>query len=171
MKNKYRLLVSTSLLFLTITTFSKIYLNLIFDPVNGKVILKILNLPTALIVLTLVNLFVIFITACGSNIFLNLLNNKVKLKNNKTKTHIYLVYFVGYTSVNCISLTYTLISRRVINLFQLNIISLVFFIVLSIFIFQIENNIRGKKTALMATSIIFILNAIVPILSVLQRII
>ncbi|MFX3660191.1 MAG: hypothetical protein ACE3JN_08945 [Ectobacillus sp.] len=170
MQKKPYYLLGISFVILAITSFVKIYMNLLNDSKNGEIVLELFGFPTALTIFSLVNLIIIFITACGTSIFLHVVNLNVKLKSSLIKTKIYLVYFWGYAFINLLQILYTMVTKKIINIFQLNLISLLLFIVVSIYIYKIEYDVKGKKVALGVTSTIFILNSFVPLLSVFQHI-
>lgn len=172
MKNKTLILISFFILILSILI--KTYLNLYYDSINTALILDYFDISVLILLITLiiVNIFIIFISAFGTNVFLNVsdyINKQGVLKNTNRKTKIYLLYFIIYSMYNFLVALYSIITQRAMGVFYVNIISLIFFGLLSCLIYYIEDEYTVKKQNLINAILIFILNGIISIIYILKR--
>lgn len=184
MKSEYNnkknfIVLGSSFLILEIIIFFKVLLNMIYDLSSWEILSPIFNsnMKMAVMVFLIINTFLIFISALGTNIILNLVYYKIygELKPSSRKFKIYLIYFIGYTLINLISVAYTVINKTPLDLLYINILSLTFFVILSILIYYIElNNYkvqkRHLKVTLLCTSIlIFFCNGLITLFFVLNE--
>ncbi|WP_077595984.1 hypothetical protein [Oceanobacillus kimchii] len=158
---------------LVVSTMLKVKLNLDFDPVNREVILKIISLPFAIIALSLVNVFVVFISAFGTNLFLNIVSNvrgSGNIQNSDFKTNIYLIYIIGHSLLNLTLVLYIVMSENPVQQMHLNLTSLLFYFILSIFIYFVADKLFKQKELLISIVTVFFLNGIMPIIFILNNV-
>lgn len=178
MENKQKresILIVISLFVLLISIVAKIHFNLKYNPIEGEILTDILDMPnsTIIIILTIINLFVVFISSFGTNILLNVVNswghtNHIQ-KGENLKFKIYLLYFTGYTILNGILIIYSISYKHVMNTLQLNILSILLFFIFSITIYKFIYEPKIRIKSLITVSSIFIINGMIPMLYLFQE--
>lgn len=173
MKDKISIPVTISLITLIFSIVIKLYSNLYFEPDSTSLVINSFGISRIqlLIFLTLINILMIFISAFGTNIFLNLsdyINKKSSLHNINRKVKIYLLYFIGYAIFNFLITLYVAINHIVIPTFYINTISIIFFGILSFIIYLMERAFTSKRRNLINVSLIFLLNGAISIVYILR---
>lgn len=162
-----------SSIILVISTVLKVKLNLHFDPVNREIILDVLSMPLALTILSLVNIFVVFISAFGTNLFLNIISNvrgSSNIQNSNLKTNIYLIYIIGHSLLNLTFVLYTVMSENSVQQMYLNLTSLFFYFILSIFIYFVAKKLFKQRELIISVVAVFFLNGFMSIIFILNNV-
>jgi len=157
---KLTLLLST--LFLIIIIFFKTKFNLDIDSKESEIILENINYNTAIVLFLLTNLFIVFISAFGTSLFLFIFANvdKKNIRDPQIKSHIYLYYIVGHSILNICVLIYSLTINDIANNLFVNVLNLLFFIILTYLLYIETKKILSAKLLFTYLSLIFILNSI-----------
>lgn len=157
---KLALLLST--IFLVITIFLKTKFNLDIGSKESEMILDNINYNIAIVVFLLTNLFIVFISAFGTSLFLFIFANidKKNINDPQLKSRIYLYYIIGHSILNiCVFIDSIIINDIASNLF-VNALNLLFFVILTCLLYIEAKNILSTKLLVTYLVLIFILNSI-----------
>lgn len=159
-KVKFTLLIS--IILLVVTSYLKTKFNLNINTQESKIILQNMNYKMAMGIFIVSNLFIVFISAFGTNLFLNIfvsLDLKT-IKDPLMKTRIYIYYFLGHSILNFIIYIYSILNNDIASNYFVNMSNLIFYVILS-YIFYVETKkILSSKKLIIFLLIIFILNSI-----------
>lgn len=156
---------------LLISTFVRVYLTLFYSPVNSEILQKYYTFFFLNIIFSLVTLVIVFISILGTYITLVLYNRIVsheEIYYPKAKMLIYKIYMIGFSIYNIFYSIYLLIENKIWEGAQLNILSIIFFFLLSLVFYKYSNFFNYASDRLFFSILIFFINSFLAIFSLIK---
>lgn len=163
LKIKHLFLLFTLITLIT-SDLIKTQINFIYQSKEREALLEIASSNIWLVIFCLFTLVVVFISSLCSGIFIKFfgkLNNEIL---EQLKIYIYIIYFMTFTMINLFSALISLIINRGLTFFEVNIINLFFFFVLTFLLFLLTSKTLTTKRSLTICFTIFIINSIIPLI-------
>lgn len=141
----------------------KTKLNFNYQPGEKTALLEIAPLTVWLVILCLFSLFVVFVSALCTGIFIKFFGKLESTTLETLKLYIYIIYFGIFTMINLTSILISSFIDQGLSIFTVHMINLVFYFILTCLLFLLVFKIVTVKRALVISFSIFIINSVIPL--------
>lgn len=159
-----------SFITLLISVIIKIKLNFHYEDEIIMELTEFLSANSWLMIFVIVNIIIVFVSALGTGIFINIIGNINSGTYKDMKKDIYTLHFCVYTLINLLLTLGSVFTQRALNLIEVNALNIMFFGFLSFVLFLLVRNWLNRNKSLRIVLYIFILNSAFPIWYIINEI-